>query len=91
MNITSKEHAVLLSIINNDYQTFDVSDRGLVNSPTWTFVCEDSGISGKELSGVISSLTKKGLVKSDLDRKRINDSTIWITKEGFRALNEGGL
>ena len=84
MKITPNELEVLLSIINNDYQTFDKSDRALIKSPTWTFVCEDSGIKGKSLSGVISSLTQKGLVGSTLDGE---DSTIWITEAGYNALN----
>jgi hypothetical protein len=83
MKTTLNELEVLLSIINNDYQTFDKSDKALIESATWTFVCEDSGIKGKSLSGVISSLTQKGLVGSTLDG---NDSTIWITELGFEAL-----
>jgi hypothetical protein len=85
MNITSNELKVLLSIINNDYQTFDKSDRELIGSSTWTFVCEDSGIKGKSLSGTISSLTQKGLVGSTLGGK---DSTIWITEAGYNELND---
>jgi DNA-binding MarR family transcriptional regulator len=88
MNITEKEQAVLLAIISNDYQNYDISDVNLINTPTWTFVCEDSGIKGKELSGVISSLNKKGLVVSDLDKSRLEDSTIYITEKGFNILNE---
>lgn len=87
MNITEKELAVLEAIIGNDYQTFEKSDKDLINSPTWLFVCENSGVEGKHLSGVISSLTKKGLVDSELDNKRPADSTIWVTELGFEVLN----
>lgn len=87
MSITEKELAVLESIIDNDYQSFEKSDRDLINSPTWLFVCENSGVEGKQLSGVVSSLTKKGLVGSELDKKRSADSTIWITELGFEVLN----
>jgi hypothetical protein len=83
-NITPNELKVLLTIINNDYQTFDKSDRDLIKSATWTFVCEDSGIKGKSLSGTISSLTQKGLVGST---GAGNDSTIWITEAGYNGLN----
>lgn len=86
MNVTEKELTVLNAIISNDYQNFDVTDRGMINSPTWTFVCEDSGIKGKSLSGVISSLSKKGLVESDLDLLNSIDSTIYITEAGYNAL-----
>ena len=85
MKITENELKVLLTIINNDYQTFDKSDRELIKSPTWTFVCEDSGIRGKSLSGVISSLTQKGLVGS---KGAGNDSTIWITEYGYIEINK---
>jgi DNA-binding MarR family transcriptional regulator len=84
-NLTTKENEVLLSIIQNDYQTYEPNDPALINSPTWTFVCEDSGYKGKTLSGIISSLTQKGLVSSHNDG---NDSTIYITEEGFNALNQ---
>lgn len=87
MSITEKELAVLESIIDNDYQIFEKSDKNLINSPTWLFVCEDSGVEGKQLSGVISSLTKKGLIGSELDNKRSADSTIWITEQGYEVLN----
>jgi DNA-binding MarR family transcriptional regulator len=86
MNVTEKELAVLKSIINNDYQTFDIEDKNMINQPTWTFVCEDSGVKGKSLSGVISSLSKKGLVESDYDGKNVSDSTILITEAGYNAL-----
>jgi DNA-binding MarR family transcriptional regulator len=58
----------------------------MINQPTWTFVCEDSGVKGKSLSGVISSLSKKGLVESDFDGKNVSDSTILITEAGYNAL-----
>jgi hypothetical protein len=83
MKITENEKSILESIINNDYQNFDKSDRALINSSTWTFVCEDSGLVGKVISGTISSLTQKGLVGRTQDG---NDSTIWITELGFEAL-----
>ena len=84
-NLTANEKDVLLAIINNDYQYFDTTNREMIGSPTWTFVCEDSGLKGKTLSGVISSLNKKGFVESHEDGK---DSTIWILEDGFKALNK---
>jgi hypothetical protein len=35
MKTTLNELEVLLSIINNDYQTFDKSDKALIESATW--------------------------------------------------------
>ena len=87
MKITPNELEVLLSIIDNDYQTFDKSDRNLIDAGTWTFVCEDSGIKGKSLSGVISSLTQKGLVGSTTTTVGSKYGTIWITEAGYNALN----
>lgn len=84
-NLTSNERKVLLAIINNDYQYFDTTNREMIGSATWTFVCEDSGLKGKTLSGVISSLSKKNFVESNEDG---NDSTIWILEDGFKALNK---
>jgi len=84
LNLTPNEENILLCVITNDYQTFKKDDKAMIGSPTWTFVCEESGLSGKVISGTISSLTKKGFVGSNRDG---NDSTIWVTKEGFEALN----
>jgi DNA-binding MarR family transcriptional regulator len=83
-DLTDKEISVLYTIINNEYQTFDSTDYRLINSPTWTFICEDSGYKGKTLSGIISSLSKRGVIESELDG---NNSTIWITEYGFKVLN----
>jgi DNA-binding MarR family transcriptional regulator len=83
-DLTKKEILVLYTIINNEYQSFDSTDYRLINSPTWTFICEDSGYKGKSLSGIISSLSKKGIVESEPDG---NNSTIWITDYGFKVLN----
>ena len=83
--ITDKEKAVLNSIPNSEYIDFEKDDRRVINFPTWTFTCEDSGIKGKALSGVISSLVKKGLVGVESSSK--GEETIWLTEKGFNTIN----
>ena len=82
--ITYNEKAVLESIPSSEYISLEKNDKRVINLPTWTFTCEDSGIKGKPLSGVISSLVKKGLVGVENKEK---DETIWLTKKGFEAIN----
>ena len=83
-NLTQNEKVVIEAIIDNEYICHERNDENLINYPVWTFVCEDSGIKGKSLSGVIPSLTQKGLVESSQDG---NDSTIWLTRKGFEKIN----
>jgi len=73
MNITELEKDVILIIAKNEYG----DDPG---DPVWTFVIEDNtDLHSKQISGVVSSLTKKGLIDSIDDG--IN-STIWLTANG---------
>lgn len=76
MKITEKEHNLLGSIINSEFH----DGRPPVNSPVWVEHL-DTYLQGRSKAGVISSLTKKGLVSA-------NGETISITEEGIVAYNE---
>jgi hypothetical protein len=83
--LTQKEKAVLESIPASEFICLEKNDLSVINLPTWTFTCEDSGIKGKALSGVISSLTKKGFV--GIENEPSEGDSIWLTKKGFEAIN----
>ncbi len=85
--ITKKEFTVLDAIINNEYQDL-LTEKDAIDEPTWLSVVSDYSYSGKVLSGIISSLTEKNMVRTDLDistSRDINQSTIAITEVGFEA------
>lgn len=49
------------------------------NSIVWSNSISTDKIKGKELSGIVSSLVKKGVMGSQDDGK---DSTLWLTQRG---------
>jgi hypothetical protein len=59
INLTENEIKVIAAIINSDYQ----DDNNPVNNPVWSFSCNPFE-NKKTLSGVVASLSKKGLVNS---------------------------
>lgn len=75
MNITENERKVLVSLFENHY--------GTGGEGTWAWAVNESskpsGIVGKELSGVVSSLQKKKLISCQ-DSGR--DAAIYMTAEG---------
>ena len=82
--VTNKELEVLDAIINNEYQDFDKNSPDYKDlSPTWMSVVKDYSFTGKVFSGLISSLTEKKLIETDIEDK--GNETIWITKEGFET------
>lgn len=73
--LTKLEKVVIKVIAKNEY-----SDSP--GDPVWTFIIEDdTDLHSKQISGVVSSLTKKGLVGSNDAGK---DSTVWLTKKGIK-------
>lgn len=74
-DLTANEIKVMLSLKNNHFGEGDC---------TWSWAVNDSdtpsGITGKALSGVISSLVKKGLLTTSNDGTR--DATIDTTTLG---------
>ena len=89
MNLTNKEFAVLRAIATN---CFNHMNYGIptcyeeANAEVWTNCINDakypSGLEGKALSGVCSSLVRKGLIQSF-------DETIVLTQKGYEAFAEG--
>lgn len=79
---TDREYRVLRAVITNQYH--DGQDP--INNEIWVSEIdaarEPSGISGKALSGVVSSLSKKGLVVTD-------GECISVTEAGFIAAQGG--
>ena len=77
--LTILEKNVIKAIAESEYN--DTPDE-----PTWTFIIEDNtDLHSKQISGVVSSLTKKGLVNSIDDG---DDSTIWLTKNGVKEYKQ---
>lgn len=73
--LTAMEIKMMNAMRNNEYQD------SLVDGGTWTFtVIDNSGISGKKASGVISSLVQKGLVT--VFKEKGEEDTISFTTAG---------
>jgi hypothetical protein len=96
VRITELEKQVLLAIIKNEYQpitngdTVDIDAEDVVDQEIWYLIHTDmKHVAGfenpKTLSGVMSSLVKKGLAGTLEDGP---DSTCWITAEGYEAFKE---
>lgn len=71
MPLTSNELTVLKAFDDSEYGDY-------LTDPIWTFSITCS-IEGKALSGVFSSLTKKGYIDSDGSG---DEAVSWMTKEG---------
>lgn len=89
--ITSNEAAVLQAIATNCYNVLNYGVPTCfeeANQEIWTNLINDakypSGIEGKALSGVCSSLVKKGLIHSFTGFEK-GDATVALTEEGFNA------
>ena len=84
MTITRSEHTVLKTILYNYFMDARPSPE-LVGRPVWSDCINDSrhpsGIEGKALSGVVSSLCQKNLLGSDSE-------CVWLTETGYQAIIE---
>jgi predicted MarR family transcription regulator len=81
ITLTELEKQVLEGINNSDYGD-ELGDSIWQGS-------ENCAISGtKQISGVYSSLSKKGLIGTDQDGK---ESTVWLTKAGIAICKEFNL
>tara|TARA_R110002020_G_scaffold130222_2_gene291399 strand:- start:248 stop:562 length:315 start_codon:yes stop_codon:yes gene_type:complete len=91
MKLTESETKVLIALATNHYGGLDDHD------PTWSACCVGwrdsindssfpSGIEGKALSGVVGSLSKKGLLTSEWYENDLY--SLWLTKEGVAAAEE---
>lgn len=85
ITLTENEKAVMKSLANNHY--------GEAGDGVWSWAVNDSqtpsGISGASLSGVIGSLCKKGLIRSEEYEK--NEDVIWMNDLGARYILDEGL
>ncbi len=88
MTITTKELAVLVAISESEYQDADATSESIIDRGVWAFSITNpkltaAGVAGKAISGVVSSLVKKGLVGSQRDE---GDDVVWIKRAGFDAM-----
>lgn len=63
ITITSNEKNILTAIIHCEYQNSDFGRDTIDNAIELESMKQDTNIKGKTLSGVISSLVKKGLAE----------------------------
>jgi hypothetical protein len=83
-DITDKEGKVLKAVLTNDFTMSNGRVPEKYDGPDWIWSdCINdtrfpSGIEGKTLSGVVSSLCRKGLLKSD-------GECVALTEAGFTA------
>lgn len=81
MKLTDIERAALQGILDSDFMD-GAEGAEAVDKPVWTWSANPFD-SKRKFSGAVSSLKKKGLVKSTDEGE---DSTISITAEGLAAL-----
>lgn len=84
ITLTELEKAVLLAINESDYGN-EFGDT------VWTWSVLDAcrtPIKNRQFSGIVSSLSQKGLVESVEDGK---DSSIWLTDSGKQACIDNNL
>lgn len=82
IHVTHNEMAVLRSVLNNFYLD-STEGEAVINNGVWSNCINDSdtpsGIEGKALSGVVSSLVKKGLLGT-------NGESVYLTRPGYEAV-----
>lgn len=89
MNITDNEAKVLKAVLTNDFTMSNgrVPDKFEGSDWIWSDCINDtrfpSGIEGKALSGVVSSLCQKGLLQTDGNSGR--DACVSLTEAGYAA------
>lgn len=98
MSLTQKELWMIEAIVSNSYcannyhlPSFELSyEDANADDECWTDSLEDNGAihgtpsKGKEISGVLSSLNKKGYVISSAGR----EGTARVTESGWKAYQE---
>ena len=81
--LTPIEAKALQGILDSDFMDGDTDAQYVVNKPVWTWSANPFA-SKQTFSGAVSSLTKKGLVRSQDWGTR--DAVIMLTQQGFDAL-----
>ena len=92
MKLTTMEKKFMNAMRDNEYndslEGYDGTNfNRMLGCGTWTFTAIDnSGLTPKQCTGVMSSLTKKGLIDSEqVDTKRLGDEdSVWFTEEGAK-------
>ena len=80
--LTTKELELLKAMTENDFMSIENSEEDCIDCPLDIWVIEEnSGLEGKTISGIISSLTKKKVIGS-------NNEAIWLTEKGYDLLTE---
>lgn len=81
MNLTELEKDVIVAIAKNEYSN-------IPGDPIWAFAIghQTKIVKGKQISGVVSSLVKKGLVVSETNPG--DDDTVYLTKTGIEEYNK---
>ena len=102
MNLTQKEIYIIEAIVSNTYcfnngklpSALLSYDEAVGGEEVWADTIEDNGaehgevVRGKEISGVVSSLNKKGFVISG---GRGKDAGVMVTKKGWCAYQKAAL
>jgi len=84
MKITELEQKMLIGILEDDYQPCNGSEPETFADCGSTYIwsaMDNSDIEPKSRSGVMSSLVKKGLAKSENLNKM--NACCWVTEKGF--------
>lgn len=81
MTLTKLEKDVIVAIAENEY-----SD--IPGDPVWSFAIEHQTkiAKGKQISGIVSSLVKKGFIVSDTNPG--DNNTVYLTKTGIEEYNK---
>jgi hypothetical protein len=96
--LTQKEIYIIEAIVANSYcsnnyklPSYELSYEEAASEEVWADTIDDNGaihgqsVSGKEISGVVSSLNKKGFVVSD---GKGREACVFVTEEGWAAYQE---
>jgi hypothetical protein len=82
INLTTKELKVIELIFSSDFM-----ENGNPTDPVWFFSVAE--YYEGDISGVVSSLSKKGLVYTQEENTR--DHIIWLTDLGLQTIKDQGL
>jgi len=102
MSLTQKEIYIIEAIVSNSYCCNNYKlpsatlsyDDAVQGEEIWANTIDDNGakhgeiVIGKEISGVVSSLNRKGYVVSSGSGR---DASVMVTEEGWKAYQEAAL
>jgi hypothetical protein len=79
--LTENERALLIAIRDNEFQDGDAGRASTIDNPIW-IDCISDWSDEKKFGGVMASLSKKGLAKTD-------GECCWLTQAGFDLIGAG--